>query len=606
MTETAELLQAMRGINGLLQARKIREAHDQLQAIVEGNPRYVEALRLLAGTKQALGDVAAAEGLLRRALTLDPHWTPTLATLGELLMMSGRAGDAEPLLQRAASGASPHPRAAFLLARHYNDTARPAQALAAAAPLCKSGRADADLAAQHIAALAALGRSQEAVAEYRRIAAETKNNPAASHALAIALNVANQHAEGERVALDTLARGYKSAALYNTYAGSLVARGALESAEAALQECLKLEPRLLDAHNNLAKLVWMRTGDAALSTAALDQALQKFADDDALWAAKAAILQGAGEARAAYACLSQRASRPQAPPMLLVRAGLAALEFDPAAALRLAERTLRLVADNSAAQTLSAAAYLGIGDARAALTRLETLLDKTADDQYLIAMQTTAWRLLGDERYAQYCDYARLVVPLQLEPPPGWTNLVAFLADVEVSLNRLHDPHGHRLLFQSLRHGTETTLDLSKSPDPVIQALFNAFAAPIREYLARLGAGTDPMRRRNHGRWRFNGSWSVRLRSAGHHTHHVHPRGWISSACYISLPDTMLDTRQPDGILTFGEPGIVTTPTLSGEHSVRPQAGMLVLFPSYVWHGTVPFRGDQPRLTVAFDVVPEP
>jgi hypothetical protein len=30
-----------------------------------------------------------------------------------------------------------------------------------------------------------------------------------------------------------------------------------------------------------------------------------------------------------------------------------------------------------------------------------------------------------------------------------------------------------------------------------------------------------------------------------------------------------------------------------------------VLFPSYVWHGTVPFAGDQPRLTVAFDAVPD-
>jgi hypothetical protein len=31
---------------------------------------------------------------------------------------------------------------------------------------------------------------------------------------------------------------------------------------------------------------------------------------------------------------------------------------------------------------------------------------------------------------------------------------------------------------------------------------------------------------------------------------------------------------------------------------------MLVLFPSYFWHGTVPFASDQRRLTLAFDVVP--
>jgi hypothetical protein len=32
--------------------------------------------------------------------------------------------------------------------------------------------------------------------------------------------------------------------------------------------------------------------------------------------------------------------------------------------------------------------------------------------------------------------------------------------------------------------------------------------------------------------------------------------------------------------------------------------GTLVLFPSYFWHGTVPFSGKQTRLTVAFDAVP--
>jgi hypothetical protein len=29
-----------------------------------------------------------------------------------------------------------------------------------------------------------------------------------------------------------------------------------------------------------------------------------------------------------------------------------------------------------------------------------------------------------------------------------------------------------------------------------------------------------------------------------------------------------------------------------------------VLFPSYMWHGTVPFDGQAPRLTIAFDLQP--
>jgi tetratricopeptide (TPR) repeat protein len=602
---TPALIEAMRRISELLRAGSYRAAHDELEAIVAANPGFVEALRLLAGAKQALGDPAAAEELLRRALALDPRWTPTFATLGELLLSAGRASEAEPLLQRAAAGSPPFPRAALLLARYYNDTGRPSLALAVAAPLCASGQADAELAAQHIAALAALGRQEEAVAGYRGIVAKVPDSPAASHALAIALSTAGQPVEAARVAERTLARGHPSAALYNTYARSLVAQGALERAEAALRECLRLEPRLIEAQTSLAQLVWMRSGDIAQATEELDQALRRFANDETLQAAQAAILQGAGDARAAYACLAAPAARAQASPMLLLRAGLAALEFDPATAVSFAERALQRVPDNAAARNLLAAAQLGIGDARSALTHCERLLADAPDDQYLIALQTSAWRLLGDERYAQLCDYRKLVMPFELEAPPPWRDLSSFLADVTVSLNRLHDPKGHALLFQSLRHGTETTQDLSRSADPAIRALFATFAAPIECYLERIGHGFDPLRRRNHGRWRFNGSWSVRLRSSGFHTNHVHPRGWISSACYIELPDSMRDARSEEGVLTFGEPSLVTTPALGAEYSVRPAVGMLVLFPSYFWHGTVPFHSNQARLTVAFDAVPE-
>ncbi|HET8764982.1 MAG TPA: putative 2OG-Fe(II) oxygenase, partial [Rhodanobacter sp.] len=265
---------------------------------------------------------------------------------------------------------------------------------------------------------------------------------------------------------------------------------------------------------------------------------------------------------------------------------------------------LRHAPDAAPARNLLAAALLGIGDAARALSQCEALLARTPDDQYLIALQTTAWRMLGDPRHDAYCDYAQLVRPCRLPTPSGWADLAGFLADLRHALERLHDPHGHPLLFQSLRHGTETTGNLARSTDPVVQALFRAFDAPIRDYLAQIGHGDDALRRRNRDGYRFNGGWSVRLRDAGFHANHVHPRGWISSAFYVDLPEVMADPAAPGGNLTFGAPGILATPALDAQHGVHPEPGMLVLFPSYVWHGTVPFHSEQARLTVAFDAVP--
>ena len=69
------------------------------------------------------------------------------------------------------------------------------------------------------------------------------------------------------------------------------------------------------------------------------------------------------------------------------------------------------------------------------------------------------------------------------------------LVDAGIEAPGLHNPHGHPLLFQSLRRGTETTQDLARSTDPAIQALFRGFAAPIRAYLKIIGQGADPLRR---------------------------------------------------------------------------------------------------------------
>jgi tetratricopeptide (TPR) repeat protein len=599
------LAESMRRIGGLLQSGQFRAAHAQLESLVAANPDYAEGLRLLAGTKQALGDSVQAESLLRRALALDPSSSPALTTLAELLLVSGRSAEAVPLLRRAIQGAPPYPRAALLLTRHYLDSGQAALALEIVSPWCATGNADGDLAALHVGALAALGRQGDAVAHYRALVARAPDSPVAAHTLALALNAAQQPEEAERIARQTLTRARPTAALHYTHARSLLSLERFEEAELALRECIKLDPRRAETHDRLAQLVWRRTGDIAESTGTLTEALEKFPHDDALRGAKAALLQGAGDARGAFACLTERAPRPGSHPSMLIRAGLAALEFEPATALTFAEHALARLPADQTARRLLCAACLGVGDGARALAESTTLLAATPDHQYLIAMQTTALRLLNDPRYESFCDYDRMVLSMPIEAPPGYANLEGFLAELTARLATLHNPHGHRLLYQSLRQGTETTQDLSRSRDPVIQALFAAFAAPIARYRQYIGQGDDALRRRNHGASRFAGGWSVRLHSSGYHTSHVHPKGWISSAFYVQLPDSMTAGHAGEGVLSFGAPGMLTTPSLPAQLSVRPETGLLVLFPSYFWHGTLPFHSAQPRLTVAFDVVPD-
>jgi hypothetical protein len=64
------------------------------------------------------------------------------------------------------------------------------------------------------------------------------------------------------------------------------------------------------------------------------------------------------------------------------------------------------------------------------------------------------------------------------------------------------------------------------------------------------------------------------------------------------------DERGHEGWIKFGEPGIPTRPSLAAQHFERPEPGKLLIFPSCMWHGTVPFASGPHRLSFAFDLLP--
>ena len=67
-----------------------------------------------------------------------------------------------------------------------------------------------------------------------------------------------------------------------------------------------------------------------------------------------------------------------------------------------------------------------------------------------------------------------------------------------------------------------------------------------------------------------------------------------TSLCHPIGPGVAIDSGAPDraGWLRFGRPGIPTDPALGPDHFVRPEPGLLALFPANVWHGVEPFASD--------------
>ena len=77
----------------------------------------------------------------------------------------------------------------------------------------------------------------------------------------------------------------------------------------------------------------------------------------------------------------------------------------------------------------------------------------------------------------------------------------------------------------------------------------------------------------------------------------------MSSALYVSLPSRTEGECEDAGWFTLGEPDEKLGLKLEPWRKIEPKTAQLVLFPSWMWHGTVPFAEGE-RLTVAFDVAP--
>lgn len=585
----------------LMGANRAGEAAEVARRVLRVEPRHVGARRILGHALCLLGDLAGAEREFRVALSVDKRQPAIHTELAEVLLELGREAEAEKALRAALALDRRFLPAAERLTRRLANLGRAQEAIRVITPLTSAGDAPAALNA-HAEALRELGRYDEAAVLIKRSLASAGAEPAFEQLLAGILMQAERYDEAEAAARRALVGGYRTIEALRALGAALEGLNRFDEAEATLREALTLEPHHPIVHRDLVQLLWRRTEDAGVATALLDEVLVGRPYDRALRVLKAKVLENAGDPSAAYAALSPVMGHEPPDANFEMTASQVCIRLDPLRALAHAERAVSAAPGDQAIRAVAAEASLAAGRSDEAARHAEAMLDLQPQSQQAIGLLAAAWRLAGDQRYRQLYDYAAFVKAYRLETPQGWPTLEAWLIDLAQALDRMHGLKAHPI-GQSLRQGSQSTRSLDRSGEPAVRAFFEAIRPPIGQYIAGLGKGRDPLRSRARGRFRLNGSWSVRLRPGGHHIPHLHPNGWLSSACYIQLPDAVQTGRE--GWIGFGEPGIPTQPPLPAEHWVKPEPGMLVLFPSYMWHGTVPFNGDQSRLTCAFDVLPD-
>ncbi|MEQ8506623.1 MAG: tetratricopeptide repeat protein [Rhodospirillales bacterium] len=223
----------------------------------------------------------------------------------------------------------------------------------------------------------------------------------------------------------------------------------------------------------------------------------------------------------------------------------------------------------------------------------------------VLGTMTIAMVEADDPSLAAFVDYEKDVVTRVLSPPPGYADIETFNDALHAELEPRHK-QGSLPLDQSMRGGTQIPDNLFKSASGNVLLVKNAITAAIGEFVAGLDEDPDhPFLRYINKDFRFSGAWSTILYGAGYDGSHIHNEGWLSGVYYVKAPDLPEESwLSGEGCIQFGAPpDAFVSDKNKTRRLIRPQPGLLVLFPSYIWHGVKPFTQEGLRHSIAFDVI---
>jgi tetratricopeptide (TPR) repeat protein len=141
---------------------------------------------------------------------------------------------------------------------------------------------------------------------------------------------------------------------------------------------------------------------------------------------------------------------------------------------------------------------------------------------------------------------------------------------------------------------------------PLAQELLARIRGEVEAYVAKRQAFADhPIMVRRH-EFADLKAWAVELHHDGHQTPHIHPGGWISGVYYVEVPNVQANPDGNAGAIEFGPLffGLGDDNVRFPRWRVKPEPGLLLLFPSYYAHRTLPTGVSAQRISVAFDVIP--
>jgi uncharacterized protein (TIGR02466 family) len=225
-------------------------------------------------------------------------------------------------------------------------------------------------------------------------------------------------------------------------------------------------------------------------------------------------------------------------------------------------------------------------------------------DNRLLALEAEALHQLGRaEEAAAIVDFDRFLKTVPVSVPAPYETLEAFNRALARAVSE-HPTLAWEPSKKTTTDGRQTEALSGETSAPIV-ALKTIIESEVDRYQTGLsGQPAHPFVGASPTTWRLN-LWGTLLPAGGHQVPHIHSEGWLSGVYYPQVPTPPSPGDGPAaGAIEFGLPEVHNRGERPHElRTIVPHEGLMVLFPSYFYHRTIPFEGDSARISLAFDVV---
>ena len=153
-----------------------------------------------------------------------------------------------------------------------------------------------------------------------------------------------------------------------------------------------------------------------------------------------------------------------------------------------------------------------------------------------------------------------------------------------------------------LTNGQQSAGNLFKRDEASFKQLAELIKQEFLAYKAKFAHSDCELIKSFPAELEFTSSWYVKMQQGGHLNAHIHEIGWISGAVYLAMPSL----NGLEGAFEYGTHGDDYPQKKShfpAAH-ILPNVGDIVLFPSSLFHRTIPFSANEERICIAFDLKP--